>query len=68
MKMTTKLKPQGPRFKKFEFWTKVAKVTKPQGPFWQFTLQIIVFCLFKSINIVNGFTITILVELIWHKI
>ncbi|MFS7910020.1 hypothetical protein Hanom_Chr02g00101381 [Helianthus anomalus] len=37
MKMATKLKPQGPRFKRFKFWTKVAKVTKPQGPFWQFT-------------------------------
>ncbi|MFS7906874.1 hypothetical protein Hanom_Chr01g00064321 [Helianthus anomalus] len=35
--MTIKLKPQGPRCKKFEFWTKVAKVTKPQGPKWQFT-------------------------------
>ncbi|KAF5789184.1 hypothetical protein HanXRQr2_Chr09g0368101 [Helianthus annuus] len=23
--------------KRFEFWTKVAKVTKPQGPKWQFT-------------------------------
>ncbi|MFS7902599.1 hypothetical protein Hanom_Chr01g00013161 [Helianthus anomalus] len=35
MKMAAKLKPQGPRFKRFEFWTKVAKVTKPQGPFWR---------------------------------
>ncbi|MFS7905147.1 hypothetical protein Hanom_Chr01g00044341 [Helianthus anomalus] len=35
--MAIKLKPQGPRYKKFEFWTKVAKVTKPQGPKWQFT-------------------------------
>ncbi|MFS7902573.1 hypothetical protein Hanom_Chr01g00012891 [Helianthus anomalus] len=42
MKMATKRKPQGPRFKRFAFWTKVAKVTKPQGPFWQFTL--LVFC------------------------
>ncbi|MFS7905830.1 hypothetical protein Hanom_Chr01g00052271 [Helianthus anomalus] len=35
--MAIKLKPQGPRCKRFEFWTKVAKVTKPQGPKWQFT-------------------------------
>ncbi|MFS7969646.1 hypothetical protein Hanom_Chr09g00811621 [Helianthus anomalus] len=39
MKMTTKLKPQGPDSNGFKFWTKVAKVTKPQGPFWQFTLS-----------------------------
>ncbi|MFS7942718.1 hypothetical protein Hanom_Chr06g00491711 [Helianthus anomalus] len=38
MKMTTKLNPNGPRFKMFEFWIKVAKVTKPQKPLWQFTL------------------------------
>ncbi|MFS7938421.1 hypothetical protein Hanom_Chr05g00439501 [Helianthus anomalus] len=37
--MATKLKPQGPRFKRFKFSTKVAKVTKPQGPFLQFTLN-----------------------------
>ncbi|MFS7910147.1 hypothetical protein Hanom_Chr02g00102851 [Helianthus anomalus] len=37
--MAIKLKPQGPRCKRFEFWTKVAKVTKPQGPKWQFTLN-----------------------------
>ncbi|MFS7949466.1 hypothetical protein Hanom_Chr06g00571871 [Helianthus anomalus] len=36
--MAIKLKPQGPRCKKFEFWNKVAKLTKPQGPKWQFTL------------------------------
>ncbi|KAF5810715.1 hypothetical protein HanXRQr2_Chr04g0172901 [Helianthus annuus] len=36
--MTIKVKPQGPRFKKFEIWTKMAKVPKPQGPKWQFTL------------------------------
>ncbi|KAJ0481011.1 hypothetical protein HanIR_Chr13g0637961 [Helianthus annuus] len=30
MKMATKLRPQGRTFKRFEFWTKVAKVTKPQ--------------------------------------
>ncbi|MFS8026120.1 hypothetical protein Hanom_Chr16g01483211 [Helianthus anomalus] len=35
--MAIKLKPQGPRCKRFEFWTKVAKVTKPRGPKWQFT-------------------------------
>ncbi|MFS7899372.1 hypothetical protein Hanom_Chr00s054895g01782261 [Helianthus anomalus] len=37
MKMATKLKPHELRFKRFEFWIKVTKVTKPQGPFWQFT-------------------------------
>ncbi|KAJ0742244.1 hypothetical protein HanPI659440_Chr10g0361941 [Helianthus annuus] len=25
IKITTKLKPHGPRFKRFEFWTKVTK-------------------------------------------
>ncbi|KAJ0645968.1 hypothetical protein HanOQP8_Chr16g0629861 [Helianthus annuus] len=35
--MATKCKPQGPRCKKFEIWTKMAKVPKPQGPKWQFT-------------------------------
>ncbi|MFS7972211.1 hypothetical protein Hanom_Chr09g00842021 [Helianthus anomalus] len=35
--MAIKVKPQGPRFKKFEIWTKMAKVPKPQGPKWQFT-------------------------------
>ncbi|MFS7920720.1 hypothetical protein Hanom_Chr03g00228091 [Helianthus anomalus] len=36
--MAIKVKPQGPRFKKFEIWTKMAKVFKAQGPKWQFTL------------------------------
>ncbi|MFS7904314.1 hypothetical protein Hanom_Chr01g00034631 [Helianthus anomalus] len=36
--MAIKVKPQGPRFKKFEIWTKMKKVPKPQGPKWQFTL------------------------------
>ncbi|KAJ0534831.1 hypothetical protein HanIR_Chr09g0424081 [Helianthus annuus] len=40
MKMATKLKPQGPRFERFEFWTNVARLNKPQGPFWQFTLKL----------------------------
>ncbi|MFS7953190.1 hypothetical protein Hanom_Chr07g00615651 [Helianthus anomalus] len=39
--MTTKCKPQGPRCNKFEIWTKVAKLAKPQGPKWQFTLNLI---------------------------
>ncbi|MFS7945086.1 hypothetical protein Hanom_Chr06g00519841 [Helianthus anomalus] len=39
--MTTKLKQQGPKFKRFKFWTKVAKVTKPHGPLWQFTLYLL---------------------------
>ncbi|MFS8004621.1 hypothetical protein Hanom_Chr13g01227961 [Helianthus anomalus] len=37
--MPIKVKPQGPRFKKFEIWTKMTKVPKPQGPKWQFTLN-----------------------------
>ncbi|MFS8017070.1 hypothetical protein Hanom_Chr15g01375921 [Helianthus anomalus] len=28
-KMATKMKPQGPRCKRFPIWTKMAKVTKP---------------------------------------
>ncbi|MFS7902689.1 hypothetical protein Hanom_Chr01g00014161 [Helianthus anomalus] len=32
------MKPQGPRCKRFEIWTKVTKLTKPQGLKWQFTL------------------------------
>ncbi|MFS7890086.1 hypothetical protein Hanom_Chr00s000007g01614631 [Helianthus anomalus] len=36
--MTIKVKQHGPRFKTFEIWTKMAKVAKPQGPKWQFTL------------------------------
>ncbi|MFS7911220.1 hypothetical protein Hanom_Chr02g00115531 [Helianthus anomalus] len=44
--MAIKCKPQGPRCKKFEIWTKMAKVPKPQGPKWQFTLSIM-----KEINI-----------------
>ncbi|MFS7948406.1 hypothetical protein Hanom_Chr06g00559651 [Helianthus anomalus] len=39
--MAIKVKPQGPRFKKFEIWTKMTKVLKPQGPKWQFTLKIL---------------------------
>ncbi|KAJ0575171.1 hypothetical protein HanRHA438_Chr05g0204051 [Helianthus annuus] len=35
--MAIKLKPQGPKCKRFEFCTKMAKVTKPQKPKWQFT-------------------------------
>ncbi|KAJ0941596.1 hypothetical protein HanRHA438_Chr02g0096191 [Helianthus annuus] len=35
--MATKCKPQGPRFKNFGFWTKMAKVSKSQGPFWLLT-------------------------------
>ncbi|MFS7947613.1 hypothetical protein Hanom_Chr06g00550311 [Helianthus anomalus] len=38
--MAIKVKPQGPRCKRFQIWTKVAKVTKPQGPKWQFTLSL----------------------------
>ncbi|MFS7994950.1 hypothetical protein Hanom_Chr12g01112181 [Helianthus anomalus] len=41
--MAIKLKPQGPRFKKIEIWTKMAKVSKPQGPKWQFTQKIITY-------------------------
>ncbi|MFS7916656.1 hypothetical protein Hanom_Chr03g00179881 [Helianthus anomalus] len=38
--MATKCKPQGPECNKFEIWTKVAKLAKPQGPKWQFTLHV----------------------------
>ncbi|MFS7986479.1 hypothetical protein Hanom_Chr11g01010811 [Helianthus anomalus] len=38
--MAIKVKLQGPRFKEFENLTKMAKVPKPQGPKWQFTLII----------------------------
>ncbi|MFS8009881.1 hypothetical protein Hanom_Chr14g01290561 [Helianthus anomalus] len=37
--MATKCKPWGPRFKKFEIWTKMAKVPKLQRPKWQFTQE-----------------------------
>ncbi|MFS7985192.1 hypothetical protein Hanom_Chr11g00995651 [Helianthus anomalus] len=37
--MTIKVKPQGTRFKKFQIWTKMTNVSKPQGPKWQFTLS-----------------------------
>ncbi|MFS7918790.1 hypothetical protein Hanom_Chr03g00205291 [Helianthus anomalus] len=49
--MATKTKPQGPRFKKFEIWTKMAKVPKPQGPKWQFTLLLIntILCIIMSV-------------------
>ncbi|MFS8006686.1 hypothetical protein Hanom_Chr14g01252151 [Helianthus anomalus] len=40
--MTIKVNPQGPRCKRFQIWTEVAKVTKPQGPKWQFTLYLII--------------------------
>ncbi|MFS8031881.1 hypothetical protein Hanom_Chr17g01551111 [Helianthus anomalus] len=40
--MATKTKPQGPGCNKFEIWTKVAKLAKPQGPKWQLTLTKIV--------------------------
>ncbi|MFS8025973.1 hypothetical protein Hanom_Chr16g01481491 [Helianthus anomalus] len=36
--MAIKVKPHGPRCRKFEIWTKMAKVPKAQGPKWQFTL------------------------------
>ncbi|KAJ0437186.1 hypothetical protein HanHA300_Chr16g0599161 [Helianthus annuus] len=51
MKITIKLKPRGPRFKRFEFWTKVVKLTKPQGPFSQFT-HISIFMNKKDHNII----------------
>ncbi|MFS7991740.1 hypothetical protein Hanom_Chr12g01074171 [Helianthus anomalus] len=38
--MATKCKPQGPRCKKFEIWTKMTKLPKPQGPKWQFTQKL----------------------------
>ncbi|MFS7903062.1 hypothetical protein Hanom_Chr01g00019571 [Helianthus anomalus] len=39
--MTIKVKPHGSRFKKFEIWTKMTKVSKPQEPKWQFTLYVL---------------------------
>ncbi|MFS7902260.1 hypothetical protein Hanom_Chr01g00009191 [Helianthus anomalus] len=48
--MATKCKPQGPRCKKFEIWTKMAKVTKPQGPKWQFTQIYIINVFFSVLN------------------
>ncbi|MFS7915407.1 hypothetical protein Hanom_Chr02g00164971 [Helianthus anomalus] len=42
-KMTIKVKPQGPRFKKIKIWTKMTKVPKPQGPKWKFTKNILHF-------------------------
>ncbi|MFS7895467.1 hypothetical protein Hanom_Chr00s002892g01706671 [Helianthus anomalus] len=47
MRMTTKLKLWGSRFKRFEFWTKVVKVIKSQGPFWQFT-HLLILCYFQN--------------------
>ncbi|MFS7934236.1 hypothetical protein Hanom_Chr05g00389201 [Helianthus anomalus] len=47
--MAIKVKPHGPRFKKFEIWTKMAKVPKPQGPKWQFTLLLII----ENLNILE---------------
>ncbi|MFS8021942.1 hypothetical protein Hanom_Chr16g01433401 [Helianthus anomalus] len=40
-KMAIKLKPQALRYKKFKICTKMAKLLKPHGPKWQFTLGII---------------------------
>ncbi|MFS7986037.1 hypothetical protein Hanom_Chr11g01005771 [Helianthus anomalus] len=36
----------------FQIWTKVAKVTKPQGPKWQFTLVeiLLTFCRFLELS------------------
>ncbi|MFS7941096.1 hypothetical protein Hanom_Chr05g00472121 [Helianthus anomalus] len=48
--MATKVKSQGPRFKKFEIWTKMAKVPKPQGPKSQFTLSFILLQYYKPIK------------------
>ncbi|KAJ0718604.1 putative isomerase [Helianthus annuus] len=55
--MAIKLKPQGPRCKRFEFWTKVAKVTKPQGPKWQFTHYILTLFVYVRIG----------TELVYHR-
>ncbi|MFS7926349.1 hypothetical protein Hanom_Chr04g00296031 [Helianthus anomalus] len=44
------MKPQGPRCKRFQIWTKIAKMTKPQGPKWQFTLNIINVSYVYSLN------------------
>ncbi|MFS7984334.1 putative glycosyl transferase, family 31 [Helianthus anomalus] len=53
--MAIKLKPQGPDCKKFEIWTKVAKLPKPQGPKWQFTLLcIFYFRMFSNEDVTIG--------------
>ncbi|MFS7956591.1 hypothetical protein Hanom_Chr07g00656391 [Helianthus anomalus] len=39
--MTIKVKPQGLKYKMFQIYTKVIKITKPQRPKWQFTLHTI---------------------------
>ncbi|MFS7931286.1 hypothetical protein Hanom_Chr04g00354191 [Helianthus anomalus] len=51
--MATKYKPQGPRCKKFEIWTKMAKVPKPQGPKWQFTLFSLTLSFSRTLNTVS---------------
>ncbi|MFS7939976.1 hypothetical protein Hanom_Chr05g00458241 [Helianthus anomalus] len=48
--MATKCKPHGPKCKKFEIWTKMAIVLKPQGPKWQFTQN----KKFKSLSSLQG--------------
>ncbi|MFS7954466.1 hypothetical protein Hanom_Chr07g00630841 [Helianthus anomalus] len=53
--MATKCKPQGPRCKKFEIWTKMTKMPKPQGPKWQFTLESIQFSFSYFFSNVNQF-------------
>ncbi|MFS8025299.1 hypothetical protein Hanom_Chr16g01473351 [Helianthus anomalus] len=59
--MAIKVKPQGPRFKKFEIWTKMAKVSKPQGPKWQFTLILITLVnSFRDIDI--GYKLTSIID------
>ncbi|MFS7934838.1 hypothetical protein Hanom_Chr05g00396351 [Helianthus anomalus] len=55
--MAIKLKPQGPRFKKFEIWTKMTKVPKPQGPKWQFTLIFFIVLTFIFVRF-NGSAVT----------
>ncbi|MFS7913539.1 hypothetical protein Hanom_Chr02g00142951 [Helianthus anomalus] len=46
--MATKCKPQGPRYNKFEIWTKVVKLAKSQGLKWQFTRTIYIETFRKS--------------------
>ncbi|MFS8014207.1 hypothetical protein Hanom_Chr15g01341861 [Helianthus anomalus] len=54
--MVINVKPQGLRFKKFEIWTKMAKMPKQQQrPKWEFTLcfkliGIFMFILFSQTN------------------
>ncbi|MFS7980172.1 putative protein-synthesizing GTPase [Helianthus anomalus] len=64
--MAIKVKPQGPRFKKFEIWTKMTKVPKPQGPKLHFfsTYNNKVQCTVLEVKVIEGLGTTIDVVLV----